>query len=136
VELQLRCFRAACCLSASLGDLTQGITEGESGILLADTCGFGKFSIDIRIALAEILLEAGDFQRALIVAREALDRSEHPDCQYAWGKADGLHFCGVAHLRLGDLKLAKQRLEAALEIRERLGHAKVEETRKALAQCR
>jgi 1,2-phenylacetyl-CoA epoxidase PaaB subunit len=33
------------------------------------------------------MLEAGDARKALQNARNALDRSEHPDCQYAWGKA-------------------------------------------------
>ena len=60
---------------------------------------------------------------AVVLVNGALDRSEHPDCQYAWGKADGLHFCGVAHLRLGERELARMRLVAALEIRTRLGMA-------------
>ena len=132
VELQLRCFHAACELQRHLGDFPQSIAEAEAGILLADTCGFGKYSIDLRLALAETYLAAGDARKALQNAREALDRSEQPDCQYAWGKADGLHFCGIAHLRLGERELARQRLTAALEIRERLGHGRIEETRRPL----
>lgn len=132
VELQLRCFHAACELKRHLADYPQSIAEGEAGVLLADTCGFGAFSIDIRLALAETYLAVGDPRQALQSARNALDRSEHPDCQYAWGKADGLHFCGMAHLRLGERELARQRLTAALEIRERLGHGRIEETRRAL----
>jgi len=135
VELQLRCFHAACELQLHLADHPRAILEAEAGILLADTCGLGKFSIDLRIALAETLLAAGDAHKALQNARDALDRSEHPDCQYAWGKADGLHFCGVAHLRLGERELARDRLTAALELRERLGHGRIEETRRALALC-
>ncbi len=134
VEFQLRCFHAACELYRHLGDYPQAITEAEGGILLADTCGFGKYSIDLRLALAETYLAAGDARKALQNARNALDRSEHPDCQYAWGKADGLHFCGLAHLRLGERELARQRLTAALELRERLGHGRIEETRSALNQ--
>lgn len=136
VELQLRCFNTACELHLHLGDYPQAIAEAEAGVLLADTCGFGKYSIDLRLALAETLLAAGDARKALQNARNALDRSEEPDCQYAWGKADGLHFCGVAHLRLGEHELARQRLTAALELRERLGHGRIEETRKALELCR
>jgi tetratricopeptide (TPR) repeat protein len=132
VELQLRCFHAACELQRHLGDYPQSIAEAEAGILLADTCGFGKFSIDLRLALAETYLAAGDPRKALQNAREALDRSEHPDCQYAWGKADGLHFCGIAHLRLGERELARQRLTAAQELRERLGHGRIEETRRSM----
>jgi tetratricopeptide (TPR) repeat protein len=132
VEHQLRCFQSACELHRHLGDFPPAITEAEAGILLADTCDFGWSSIDLRIALAETFLAAGDARKALQNAREALDRSEHPDCQYAWGKADGLHFCGLAHLRLGERELARQRLTAALELRERLGHGRIEETRDAL----
>lgn len=134
VEIQLRCFHAATELYRHLGDHTQSITEAESGILLADTCGFGKYSIDLRIALAETWLAAGDPHKALQNARNALDRSEHPDCQYAWGKADGLHFCGIAHLRLNEPELARQRLTAALELREKLQHGRIEETRAALRE--
>ena len=132
VEFQLRCFHAACELHRHLGDHPQAITEAEAGILLADTCGFGKYSIDLRLALAETYLAAGDARKALQNARNALDRSEQPDCQYAWGQADGLHFCGLAHLRLGERELARQRLTAALELRERLGHGRVAETRRGL----
>lgn len=135
VELQLRCFHAACEVRRHLGDYPQSIAEAEAGILLADTCGFGKYSIDLRLSLAETHLAAGDARQALQNARNALDRSEHPHCQYAWGKADGLHFCGMAHLRLGERELAIQRLTAALEIRERLGHGRIEETRRALDLC-
>lgn len=135
VELQLRCFHASCELHLHLGNFPQAITEAEAGILLADTCGLGKYSVDLRLAFAETLLAAGEARKALQNARWALDRSEEPDCQYAWGKADGLHFCGVAHLRLGERELARQRLTAALELRERLGHGRIEETRRALELC-
>jgi tetratricopeptide (TPR) repeat protein len=138
VELQLRCFHAACELHRQLGDHPQAIAEAEVGILLADTCGFGKDSIGLRLALAETHLAVGgggDARKALQNARNALDRSEHPNCQYAWGQADGLHFCGLAHLRLGEHELARQRLTAALELRERLGHGRIEETRRALDLC-
>jgi tetratricopeptide (TPR) repeat protein len=136
VEFLLCCFHSACELYRHLGDYPRSIAEAESGILLADTCGFGKFSIDLRLALAETFLAAGDPRKALRNARNALDCSEHPDCQYAWGKADGLHFCGVAHYQLGERELAIQRLTAALEIRERLGHGRIDETRRALDLCR
>ena len=134
VELQLRCFQSACELYRHLGDLPQSVSEGEAGVLLADTCGFGKYSIDIRISLAETYLAASNFQKALQTARKALDLSVEPDCQYAWGQADGLHFCGLAHLRLGETELARQRLTAALALREKLGHGRIEETRRALAE--
>jgi tetratricopeptide (TPR) repeat protein len=132
VEMQLRCFHSACELQHSLGDYAQSISEAEAGILLADTCGFGKYSIDLRMALAESLLTAGEPTKALQHARAALDRSQAPECRYAWGQADGLHLCGIAHLRLGERELARQRLVAALELRQRLGHPRIDDTRSAL----
>lgn len=136
VEFQLRCFQAACELQRHLGDYAQSIAEGEAGILLAETCGFGKYSIDIRLTLAETYLAAGSTRKALQNARNSLDRSEHPECRYAWGQADGFHLCGLAHLRLGERELARDRLTAALEIRQRLGHGCIEETRRALEDLR
>jgi tetratricopeptide (TPR) repeat protein len=136
IELQLRYFQAACELHLHLGDYPQGIAKAEAGILLADTCDYGWWSINLRIVLAETLLGAGGAGKALQSARNALDRSEQPGCEYAWGKADSLHFCGLAHLQLGERELGCQRLTAALELRERLGHGRVEETRRALAACR
>jgi tetratricopeptide (TPR) repeat protein len=135
VGLQLRCFHAGCELQLGLGDLTNAIAEAKAGILLAETCNFGKYIIDLSLALAETLLAAGEPRKALQNARNALDRSEALDCQYAWGKADGLHFCGVAHQRLGDTELARQRLEAALKLRERLDHGRIDETKRALELC-
>jgi tetratricopeptide (TPR) repeat protein len=132
VELQLRCFRAACDLQLHLKNHTEALAEARAGILLADTCGFGRFSIDLRIVFAEVLLSAGNPHEALQSAREALHRSEQPECGYAWGMADGLHLCGVAHLGLGERELARRRLSAALKLREQLGHAGVEETRRAV----
>jgi tetratricopeptide (TPR) repeat protein len=134
VEFQLGCFHSACELFRHTNDLQQSIAEGEAGILLDDTCGFGKFSIDIRIALAEAYLAASNYQKALQLARTALDLSMKEDCQYAWGQADGLHFCGLAHLRLNEPELARQRLTAALALREKLGHGRIAETRKALLE--
>jgi tetratricopeptide (TPR) repeat protein len=136
VELQLRCFHSACELQHLLGDYAQSIAEAEAGILLADTCGFGKYSIDLRLALAESLLAAGEATKALQQARAALDQSQAPECRYAWGQADGLHLCGVAYLRLGERELARQRLVAALELRQRLGHPRIDETRSALEKLR
>src|SRR5207253_6135229 len=105
VELQIRCFHTASGLHLHFGDYPQAIAEGQAGILLADTCGYEWYSVDLRIVLAEIFLAVGDSRKALQTARDALDRSEHLDCEYAWGKADGLHFCGLAHLQLGEREL-------------------------------
>ena len=96
--------------------------------------GFGHYAIDLRLALARAQLDAGEAKAALVRAREALDRSVHPECQYAWGEADALHLCGVAHARLGELDLARTRLTAALAKREQLTHPGLSDTRAELAR--
>lgn len=139
LEFQLRCYHAACKLELCCGNHPQAIAEAEAGILLADTCGFGAYSIDLRIVLAETLLAAGigsdGAQKALQSAREALSRSEHCDCKYAWGRADSLHFYGLAQLQLGEREKARQALLEAVELRQRLSHRRIEETQRALEMC-
>jgi hypothetical protein len=125
VEIQLRCSHLATEIARVERAYDLARSEAEAGIHLADTCGFGHYSIELRLALARVLLEAGDSQAALQRARETLDLSMHPDCQYAWGEADALHLCGVAHVRLGEADLAR---------REQLTHPGLNETRAELAR--
>ena len=136
IELQLRCFHAACEFYRHLGNYQQALTEANSGILLSNTYRFGKYSIELLISLAETYLATGKAQEALRNARKALDLSQQPDCLYAWGEADGLHFCGVAHLHLGERNLAIKRLSAALECRDRIHHGRIGETHTALELAR
>ncbi len=132
VVAQLRCYRLAAEIARSERAFGRARSEAEAGILLADTCGFGHYAIELRLTLARALLDAGDTKSALPRAREALDRSVQPECQYAWGEADGLHLCGAAHARLGEYELARQRLTAARARREQLTHPGLVETRTEL----
>jgi hypothetical protein len=133
VEVQLRCYHLAAELARTEGALEVSCREAEVGLHHADTCGFGHYGIELRLALARAQLAGGESQCALQRAREALDRSVHPECQYAWGEADALDLCGRAHARLGEPELARQRLTAAVAARERLGHPGLADTRAALA---
>lgn len=103
---------------------------------MAEGCGFGKFAIDLLLLIAKIQLAVPDVRAALGRAREALDRSQHPDCQYAWGEADGLHLCGICHQRLNEPELARRRFEAAVAVRQRIQHPGLEESRKMLEGVR
>ena len=49
-------------------------SEAEAGIDLADTCGFGHSSVELRLAPARARLDAGEAKAALVRAREVLDR--------------------------------------------------------------
>jgi tetratricopeptide (TPR) repeat protein len=134
VEVQIRSYHLATEIARVERVFDLAPNEAEAGIHLADTCGFGHYGIELRLGLARAHLDAGDAKSALQRAREALDRSVHPECQYAWGEADGLHLCGVAHARLGEPELARQRLTAALARREPLTHPGLPETRAELAR--
>lgn len=135
-ELQLRVFHSACLVHLYIGDFRQSISEGEAGIELADNTGFGKWSIDVRLSLAQAYLGASEPEKALRLARNSLDRSEQQDSQYAWGQAEAAYICGVAHLRLGERELAEQRLAASLALQEKLQHPRIEEARRELARCK
>ena len=134
VEIQLRCYHLAAEIARAERAYDLARSEAEAGIHLADTCGFGHYAIELRLALARAQLDAGEPKAALVPAREALDRSVHPECQYAWGEADALRLCGVAHARLGELDLARTRLTAAVAKGEQLTHPGLSETRAELAR--
>ncbi len=117
-------------------DYPSALTEAVTGLNHAESCGYGQFAIDLLLLLAKIYLAIPDYRSALGNARKALDRSQHPDCQYAWGEANALHLCGVCHKNLSEPELAKQRLEAAYAIRKRIQHPDAEETRKILEELK
>jgi len=87
----LRCFHLAAELARHEGNFAQGIAEARDGIQVADSCGFGRWSIDIRIELAKAHLAASEPSRAVEPAECAVRRSREKDCQYAWGAANALH---------------------------------------------
>jgi tetratricopeptide (TPR) repeat protein len=104
------------------------------GIHLADSCGFGRWSLDIRIELSKIHLAAGEPEKAIEPAEWVLKRSQEPDCQYAWGIADSLHLLGVAHARLGHREKAREYLRQAIEKRKPLEHPQLAESESELAK--
>ncbi|MFT3911219.1 MAG: DUF4062 domain-containing protein [Ferruginibacter sp.] len=115
-------------------DYVSALAECTTGLNHAENSGYGKLAIDLLLQLSKIYLEIPDYETSLSHARNALERSSHPDCQYAWGQANGLHLCGVCHKALGQYELAHQRLEAALTLREKIQHPDVEVTRKLLSE--
>lgn len=134
IEVTLRCYHLAaeierCELHFSLAE-----SEALDGIQLADSCGFGRWSLDIRTELARIYLAADESAKAVEPAERVLKRSEEPDCQYAWGIADSLHFLGVAHARLGDKQKARDYLERAIWKRKLLEHPELSHSEDELAE--
>lgn len=133
IDATLRCYHLAADIARHEADVDRAAAEAAAGIQLADSCGFGQWSIDLRLELARAHLAAGDPRAAVEPGEEALARSEHPDCQYAWGVADALHLLGVAHARLGDADKARDYLRRAAAARKPLEHAGLPETEAELA---
>lgn len=102
------------------GDLDAAIAEATTGLNQAETCGYGKFAIDLLIQLARIHLAIPDPGTALTYARRALDWSSREEVRYAWGIADAAELCGKCHEELGEYDLAKRRFAEAEVAREPL----------------
>lgn len=106
-------------------DYPTALLEARTGLNHAEGCGYGKFTIEILLLLSKIHCAVPDYRAALAYARSALDKSQHPDCCYAWGEANGLYLCGICHKYLGEPELAKMRLEAALKVQEKIHHPEI-----------
>lgn len=115
-------------------DYPAALAEATAGLNQADSCGYGKHAIDLLLLLSKIYIAVPEYTTALSYARQAMDRSLAPECGYAWGQANGAHFCGICHKALGEYELARQRLEFALELREKIQHPEAEVTRKLLSE--
>jgi len=131
IEVVLRCheLEAQICLSERrFADAERAI---RSGLVLAETCGFGLFAgvfanLAVTRALAVNAGVAEAAARALTVARG------RPTA--AWNLADALHLAGVAALTTGSP--ARELLAEAERMRRALRHPQLEATRAALAQAR
>jgi tetratricopeptide (TPR) repeat protein len=134
MECILRAHILAAEIAYCSGDFPAALAEAATGLNHAEGCGFGKFAIDLLLQLAKIHLAIPDARAALRYARQALDRSEHPDCCYAWGEANALHLCGICHKELKEPELSRKRLEAALKVRKRIQHPGAAETEAILKE--
>ena len=115
------------------GDPQAALGEAEAGLLHAVSCGYGLLRIELLVAIARIRLAWPDAPKAIQAAREALDLSAHPECQYAWGEADAAQAWGEAYFANHEPTLAKRAFTRALEVRKRIEHPGVAETEKWLA---
>lgn len=128
VEVSLRCHHGTAILASVERDYPRAADECLIGIQLADSYGFGRWSIEIRQVLAQVHLAAGRYQEALKAGTEALIRCENADCRYAWGTADVLHTLGLASARLGIAAQSRELLRRAADIRRALDHPDLKQT--------
>jgi len=112
------------------------IGAAETGIQLADTCGFTGWSIELRLECARAHLAAGCPEEAVAAAKRSLDMSEEADCLNAWASADSLHLLGVAWARMGNNAEAARCLKLAADKRKRLGHLGLRDTQDELDRVR
>jgi tetratricopeptide (TPR) repeat protein len=113
MECIIRAHRLAAEIALYSGDLDAAITEATTGLNQAETCGYGKFAIDLLIQLSRIHLAIPDPGKALTYSRKALDWSSKPEVSYAWGIADAAELCGKCHKELGEHELAARYFKQA-----------------------
>ncbi len=103
VQISLMCYQLAAEVARRRGDLSLAETEANNGIELADSCGFGRWSFDIRLELGRVYLAQRQFEKAIVPAEWVVSHSDEKHCQYYLGKADGLHQLGVAWLEISEM---------------------------------
>ena len=113
-------------------DLQAAVSEAETGLLHAVSCGYGLLRIELLVVVAQVHLAWPDPPKAIQAAREALDLATHPDCQYAWGEADAAQVWGEAYFANHEPALAQRAFTQALAVRKRIEHPGVAESEKWL----
>jgi hypothetical protein len=113
--------------------LQAAVSEAETGLLHAVSCGYRLLHIELLVVLARIYLAWPDPMKAAQAAREALVLSVDADCRYAWGEADAAQVWGEACFANGERGAAHYAFERALAVRKRTEHPGVVETVKWLA---
>jgi tetratricopeptide (TPR) repeat protein len=134
IDVSLRSYLLATEIARQDGQLPRSTSQALDGIQLADSVGFGRWSLDARLELAKTHVAAGEFAAVIDPASWVLRRASEPDCEYKWGAADAAHLLGVAHARLANRDLAEQYLRRALEGRQSLGHPALHATEDELSQ--
>lgn len=118
--------RARAALDDDANELAQRAIR--EGLHLARTCGLGLYHIELLCVQAEINLARGDAPAAEHVAREALWRAAAADCRFAWGEAEARHLLGQALAVQQRLSEAREALDVARELRQRIGDPLCAET--------
>ncbi len=139
VEIELRCRHLAAEIARYEKNYPAAISEAIEGIQLADSHKFGRWSVDLRLELAQSFVSSNQESGALEPANWVIENSRRPESQYIWGVADGLHLLGMAlakHNRGSQRESARTFLVQAIEIRKKLQHPKLEETLSAFDKIR
>lgn len=128
--LQLTQARAA----RLAGDLAVARRAMEEGLHLANRCGLGLYQVELMCEQGEQLLASGDARNAAKTARAAVMRAGRADCQYLWGVARAGHLLGQARLAQGNTRGARTILRKTLDLRDRIGDPRAEQTEQLLGE--
>jgi hypothetical protein len=131
VEVTLEAHILATEIAVRDGHFVGAQAETDTGIPLAEACGYQLALIDLLLHRATIALALPEPLSAQSTARRAYALST--ECGYLWGEADALHVIGLANIALGERGAARGPLEQAAHIRKRLEHQGLAATLEALA---
>jgi tetratricopeptide (TPR) repeat protein len=128
VEVALRCYELAARIELAAGRLEEGARQADDGLRTAEACGFALWRTRLAALMAQCVLEEDPSSAAGVVAR-ALAAAAEDD---AWGRADALHWAGVALARAGERARASALLRDASALRTRIKHPDASATAKEL----
>lgn len=131
VEVALGAHILATAIAVRDGHLVGAQAEVDTGIPLAEACGYQLALIELLLLRATIDFALPEPLSALSTARRAHAMST--ECGYVWGEADALHVMGLAYIALGEHGAARGPLEQAADIRKRIEHGGLAATLEALA---
>jgi tetratricopeptide (TPR) repeat protein len=132
-EVALRCYELDAVIARAEGKLPEAIRAAENGLQLADSSGFGRWRIDIRLELAATWIVVGEMQKAYDLAVEAERQSQNPESDYVWGIAQAAYLAGVSKSNEQNASQARDLLKRARELSIRYGLPKVEMIDEAIA---
>lgn len=131
-------------------------TALDEGLHVSEQCGFGYYSIQLHVELAEFFVRVKDYSNALIAGnaarngilkstREPADSpdvnsadllvigADHPKSRYVWGTSRAGFLQGKALAKLGKQAEAKFILDSILQLQKQIGDPDVTKTESFLA---
>ena len=132
VEVALRCAELEALIELSENRMSEAARASAEGFRMADACGFRLFRTRFSIFAGRCEIDQSP-RRAAEDLRRVIEEAAPAD---AWGRADALHWAGVAWEKAGEGTRAKAILKEALALREQLKHPERSATRRALAACK
>lgn len=120
MECIIRNHQLAAEIALCSGDVEAALAEATTGLHQAESCGYGRFAIELLLQLARVQLLIPDPATALPYARRALEWSSRAEVHYAWGIAAAAELCGSCHRELGEHELAARHFEEAEGLRATL----------------